>query len=72
MHEDVKEGEWKTIVLSGKIPPSVKSEMLARIDKLSGIYQNARESANIQEAESVDHAQKIIDYIMKPLKDALK
>jgi len=70
--EDIVEGIWTTTLISGKIPPSVKSEMLARIDKLSGVFQNAREVANTTVVSEMNFADKIASYVMEPLNNSLK
>jgi hypothetical protein len=69
---DVVAGIWETTLLSGKIKPSTKSKILARLDKLSGIFQNARESANMAEVKELKLGQKIHDYLMEPLNQDLK
>jgi hypothetical protein len=72
VYNDVKAGVWETIQLSGKIRPSTKSKMLARLDKLSGILQNAREKANTTEVSELKFGGKVRDFIMAPLKEDLK
>lgn len=69
---DVKAGIWETTQLSGKISPSTKSKMLSRLDKLSGILQNARERANHTEVLELKFGDKVRDFIMAPLKEDLK
>lgn len=44
--EDIVEGYWKTVNLSGAIPWSKKQEMLNRISKLIDSVREARERAN--------------------------
>ena len=46
--------------------------MLKRVDRLSGIFQNAREAANNAEVKELKLGTKIRDYIMDPLKEELK
>jgi hypothetical protein len=72
VYNDVIAGKWETTLLSGKIRPFTKSQMLKRVDKLSGIFQNARESANNAEVKELKLGTKIRDYIMEPLKEELK
>ncbi|KKK74384.1 hypothetical protein LCGC14_2884310, partial [marine sediment metagenome] len=69
---DVKAGVWETTLLSGEIQPSTKSKMLARVDKLSGILQNAREKANTIEVEELKIGNKIRTFIMDTLNEDLK
>ncbi len=64
---DKKAGIWETTQLSGKIAPSTKSKMLARIDILSGILQNARERANNTPVMELKFGNRISDFVMAPL-----
>lgn len=70
-HDEIA-GTWKTTLLSGKIKPSTKSQMLARLDKLSGILQNARETANSREIKELKIGKKIQNFVMEPLTQELK
>lgn len=70
-HDDIA-GYWKTTLLSGKIRPSTKSKMLANLDKLSGVLQNAREKANNIPAKELKIGKRIHDFIMSPLNQDLK
>ncbi|KKL90066.1 hypothetical protein LCGC14_1908380 [marine sediment metagenome] len=72
VYTDEKAGVWETTQLSGKISPSTKSKMLSRLDKLSGILQNARERANHTEVLELKFGNKIRDFVMSPLKEDLK
>lgn len=72
VYNDVVAGNWGTTLLSGKIRPSTKSQMLKKVDKLSGIFQNAREAANNAVVKDLKIGTKIRDYIMGPLKEELK
>lgn len=64
---DTKAGVWETVQLSGKIRPSTKSKMIGRLDRLSGILQNAREKANTAEVLPLKFGDKIRNFIMDPL-----
>jgi len=69
---DVIAGRWETILLSGKIRPSTKSQMLKKVDNLSGVFQNAREAANNATVKDLKMGKMICDYVMEPLKEELK
>lgn len=63
--EDVIEGYWTAVKVSGALQRPVKLEMLERIDKLAQAVKIARESANMQdERVSPDVGTAIYDYVL--------
>lgn len=63
--EDVIEGYWTAIKVSGALQRPAKMEMLERIEKLQQAVKIAREAANMQdELQSPDVGTAIYDYVM--------
>lgn len=56
-------GEFSKRVVSGKITPSVKAEMMARVDALLVGIAEARSRANSNEATNVTVGKELLDYI---------
>ena len=64
-NEDVRVGEWTTIIRSGMLRPSQKRDILERLDKLIMAVKAARQRANQAEIEDVQIAKKLLDYILE-------
>jgi len=62
--EDIVVGEWKTILMSGKIPAETKAKLLDRVEKLVEGVKLAREEANQTQAMNVEIARPLFDYIV--------
>lgn len=63
-HEDVVIGTWSTLKFSGAMVPSVKNNMLKRIENLIKATKVAREEANSKELDFVSGTTKVIfEYI---------
>lgn len=62
-NEDVIEGTWTTVTLSGAIKPVEREALLARVDKALAAVKTARETANIVEAPDQRHGQKLLSYV---------
>ncbi len=64
-------GEYQTVQWSGMISSSKKSEMLARIDKLSRGIKKARQQANCQEIGNLKIGKELMGYINNGIDDGL-
>lgn len=62
-NEDIRVGEWTTIVKSGMVTPRQKRLYLARIDELARAVKQARHRANDVVATEVKVADAIIGFI---------
>lgn len=62
-HEDIRVGQFTTIVHSGALTPRDKQERLKRISELIRTVKQARMRANCAEVVDVHIAKKIFDYI---------
>lgn len=61
--EDVRVGEWTTIIRSGMISPSKKREVLQRLDKIAAEVKKARQRANDVEVVEVKLADTLLKYV---------
>lgn len=62
--EDLVVGEWKTVLMSGRIPAEDKRKMLERVEKLLEGIKLAREDANQADAPKVELSRPLFDYIV--------
>jgi hypothetical protein len=62
--EDVVAGNWEMTKFSGAMPGTQKKAMLERIDLLRRAIKEAREEANLIDAEPVRLGAKVFDYIL--------
>ncbi|MEM7037245.1 MAG: hypothetical protein AAF570_09720 [Bacteroidota bacterium] len=67
--EDVRVGKWETLHLSGKLTPTDKSRLLARIDQLISAVKVARAEANMAEVAQSEVGNKLFDFIHKGILD---
>ncbi len=63
--EDIVVGEWEQTLMSGRIPAEDKKQMLERVDKLVEGIRLAREQANGSQADSVEIARSLFEYVME-------
>lgn len=61
--EDVRVGEWTTIIKSGMLSPSQKRDMMARLDKVIAAVKKARQRANDIEVAEIHIADALLSYI---------
>lgn len=61
--EDVRVGEWTTILQSGMLSPTDKKAILDRIDRLARAVKQARQKANSQDVTDVKLASLLFGYI---------
>lgn len=61
--EDVRVGEWTTIIKSGMLSPSRKRDVMARLDKVIAAVKKARQRANDIEVTEVRIADALMSYI---------
>jgi hypothetical protein len=62
-NEDVRAGEWETIIRTGMFTKVEKQRRLERIDKLQREVKKARQRANDIEAISLEVGESIFEYI---------
>lgn len=62
--EDIVVGEWKTVLMSGRIPAETKTKLLERADKLLEGIKLAREEANQAATQSVELARPLFEFIV--------
>jgi len=62
-NEDVRVGEWTTVIESGMLTPQDKRRLLARLDVLARAVKQARQRANDIDAVNVEVAQKLFAFI---------
>lgn len=70
-NEDVVEGTWATVTLSGAIQPAERDAMLARVDRLLEAVKKARESANVVDAPEQSHGMKLLGYVFGDMLETL-
>lgn len=63
--EDVRVGEWTTIIRSGMLNPSRKREIVGNLDKLIMAVKSARQRANQQEIDGRQIAKDLLDFILE-------
>lgn len=63
--EDVLVGFWDQTKLSGAISASEKSKLLTRVSQLAKAVVDAREEANMSQAETVEVGKAIFDFIFE-------
>jgi len=61
--EDMRVGEWTTIIHSGMLTPVEKQKRLKRVDTLLRAVKKARQRANDVDVDDVKIAKKFFDYI---------
>lgn len=62
--EDVRVGEWSTVLMSGAISPVEKVQRMQRVDDLLVAVKQARQRANNIDAESTKVGAQIFEYII--------
>jgi hypothetical protein len=70
IHEDVVQGTWSQINLSGGLPYDTVAETAERIEKLRNAVKFAREEANNVEVNDYQVAQPLLDYMFAPINAA--
>ncbi len=65
--EDVKVGEWTTVKFSGSVPLQTRNVWHSRVRQLLDAVKCAREAANAIEVAPVKHAQKVLDFVLRPI-----
>lgn len=63
--DDVREGEWTTVIYSGMITATEKRMLLDRVDEVLRAVKKARQTANNAEVVETTVANKLFDYITK-------
>lgn len=63
--EDIRVGAWRTVIHSGMISPTRKSEWLNRIDALIRAVKQARQRANDIQVEDVHVGASMFDHIFR-------
>lgn len=63
--EDVRVGEWKTVIHSGAITLARKTELLNRVDQLARAVKKARQRANDFEVKNVNVSKPIHDFVFR-------
>jgi len=63
--EEYKVGEWNTVKFSACLPAQDKTDMLARVKKLSEAVKFAREAANSMEVKKVNNGKTLLDFIFQ-------
>ncbi len=67
-NEDVRVGTWTEKKWSGMVTPAEKSELIARLDKLTQAVKQARQRANDRAVEKLQVGEAIFGFINEPLK----
>jgi len=62
-NEDVRVGEWTTVIQSGMLTPRDKRRLLARLDTLARAVKQARQRANDIDAVNITVAEKLFAFI---------
>ena len=62
-HEDIVTGYWKTVKFSGAIPAMERKQLLARVELLQDAVKSARESANLQDTQSLTTGTNLMLYL---------
>jgi hypothetical protein len=61
--EDIRIGEWTTVIHSGMLTPAAKQQKLDRINMLLQAVKVARQRANAVEVKPISVADKLFDFI---------
>lgn len=61
--EDVRVGEWTTLIKSGMISPSQKRGIISRLDEVAAEVKKARQRANDVEVVNINIADALLSYI---------